>query len=114
MLDRSIDRGWRVRPDVHTVYPPPNSPVSVKARIVRVGNSRGIRLPRVLLEQAGLSGAEEPVVELHAEPGRIVIAAVARPRAGWAEAAARQRDRGDDALLDGPTPTRFDAEEWTW
>ncbi|MEJ7812518.1 MAG: AbrB/MazE/SpoVT family DNA-binding domain-containing protein [Gemmatimonadaceae bacterium] len=82
----------------------------MKARIVRVGNSRGIRIPKPMLDQAGL--AED--VELHAEPGRIVIAAVKRPRDGWAEAAQQMAARGDDLLLDPPTLTRFDAEEWEW
>jgi antitoxin MazE len=82
----------------------------MKARIVRVGNSRGVRIPKLLLDQAGL----EEDVELHAEPGRIVIEAVHRPRAGWAEAARRMAERGDDELLDAPTPTRFDEEEWEW
>jgi len=82
----------------------------VKARIVRVGNSRGIRIPKPLRDQAGL--AED--VELHAEPGRIVIEAVRQPRAGWAEAARRMAERGDDRPLDAPTPTRFDDEEWEW
>jgi antitoxin MazE len=82
----------------------------MKARIVRVGNSRGIRLPKPLLELAGLR--EE--VEIHAEPGRIVIESAARPRSGWADAARRMATEGDDGLLDQPTRTRFDAEEWTW
>ncbi|MDQ6925091.1 MAG: AbrB/MazE/SpoVT family DNA-binding domain-containing protein, partial [Candidatus Eremiobacteraeota bacterium] len=76
----------------------------MKARIVRVGNSRGIRLPKLLLDHAGLP--EE--VELVAEPGRITIEAGARPRAGWEEAARAMAERGDDALLDPSAPTRFD------
>ena len=82
----------------------------MKTRIVRIGNSRGIRLPKVLLEQARL--ADE--VQLQAAPGRIVIRAVRQPRAGWADAARRMRERHDDELLDSPTPTRFDEEEWEW
>lgn len=82
----------------------------MKARIVRVGNSRGVRLPKALLDQAGLPND----VELVAEPGRIVIEAATRPRAGWAEAARAMADRGEDALLDPPAPTRFDDEDWTW
>lgn len=82
----------------------------MKARIVRVGNSRGIRIPKPLLEQAGL----DDDVELHAEPGRIVIESATRPRAGWAEAARAMVARGDDALLDAATLTRFDDEEWEW
>ena len=82
---------------------------SVKARIVSIGNSQGVRIPKPLLEHAGLAGE----VELHAESGRIVIAAVRRPRAGWAEAAAQLHERGEDGLLETPPPA-FDNEEWEW
>jgi len=50
----------------------------MKSRIVQIGNSRGIRLPKVLLEEAQLTDE----VELDAEPGRIVIRRGRRPRAG--------------------------------
>ena len=82
----------------------------MKAHIVRIGNSRGIRLPKTLLQEAQL----EDEVELQAEPGRILISKTAKPRAGWAEAARRMREREEDHLLDSPTPTRFDKEEWKW
>jgi antitoxin MazE len=81
-----------------------------KTRIVRIGNSRGIRVPKGLLEQAQLP--EE--VELQAERGRLVVRAARGPRAGWAEAAKAQRARGDDELLDAPTATKFDRKEWQW
>ncbi len=84
--------------------------MGTKTRIVRIGNSQGIRIPKVLLEQAQLP--EE--VELHAEPGRLVVRAARRPRAGWAEAARVMRERGHDRLLDKPTSTRFEQEEWEW
>jgi antitoxin MazE len=84
--------------------------MATTSRIVRIGNSRGIRVPKALLEQAQLP--EE--VELQAEPGRLIVRAVRRTRAGWAEAAAQMHEHGDDRPLD-PTPgTRFDAEEWEW
>jgi antitoxin MazE len=82
----------------------------MKARLVRVGNSRGVRLPKPLLEQSGLHDE----VEIHAEPGRIIIESVRRPRSGWADAARTMAKRQDDTLLDDPTSTEFDAEEWTW
>jgi antitoxin MazE len=82
----------------------------MKAHIVRIGNSRGIRLPKTLLQEAQL----EDEVELQAEPGRILISKTAKPRAGWAEAARRMRERDEDRLLDQPAPTRFDKEEWKW
>ena len=84
--------------------------MAAKARIIRIGNSRGIRVPKVLLEEAQLP--EE--VEVHAEPGRLVVRAARRPRSGWAEAARTMRQRNDDRLLDQPTSTRFDAQEWEW
>jgi antitoxin MazE len=84
--------------------------MSTKTRIVRIGNSRGIRIPKTLLDEAELP--EE--VELHAEPGRLVVQAAHHPRSGWAEAAKRMHARGDDQLLDESTPTRFDDEAWEW
>ena len=78
----------------------------MKSRIVQIGNSRGIRLPKVLLEEAQL--ADE--VELEVEPGRIVIRRGNRPRTGWAAAARKMRERSEDRLLDSAIPTRFDGK----
>jgi len=79
----------------------------MKAHIVRIGNSHGIRLPKTLLQEAQL----DDEVELQAEPGRILISKTAKPRAGWAEAARHMRGRDEDRLIDPPTSTRFDKEE---
>jgi antitoxin MazE len=84
--------------------------MATKARIVRIGNSRGIRIPRTLLDEADLPDE----VELTAQPGRLVVRAARRPRSGWAAAAKRMRAHGEDRLLDEPTSTRFDREEWKW
>jgi antitoxin MazE len=84
--------------------------MTTKTRIVRIGNSRGIRVPKLLLDQAALPDE----VELRAEPGRIVVTAASRPRNGWAAKARRMHDRGDDGLLDVGTATRFDLSEWHW
>ena len=82
----------------------------MKARLVRIGNSRGIRLPKPLIEQAGLTDE----VELRMQAGVITIRAAAGGRAGWAEAAKLMRSRNDDRLLDPPVATRFDEDEWEW
>lgn len=84
--------------------------MTTKARIVRIGNSRGIRVPKVLLDQAQLPDE----VELHAEPGRLVVQGARHPRMGWAEAARAMSKQGHDDLLDEPTATRFDREGWEW
>ena len=82
----------------------------VTTRIVRIGNSRGIRVPKALLDLADLP--EE--VELEAEAGRLVVTAVRATRAGWAEAARQMRAAGDDLLLDQPPANAFDDEKWEW
>lgn len=86
----------------------PRSP-AIRARIVAIGNSHGVRIPKPLLELAGLGGE----VELHAERGRIVIAAPQGARAGWAEAAAQLHARREDGVLATPAPA-FDRDEWQW
>ena len=79
----------------------------MKTRLVRIGNSRGVRLAKPIIEEAGLT--EE--VEIRVQAGSVVITAVAASRRGWAEAIAKY---GPPALLDPPTPTQFDLEEWAW
>lgn len=82
----------------------------MKTRLVRIGNSRGVRIPKPLLEQAGL----EDEVELRVVEDGIVIASVREPRGDWETAARLVRERGEDGPLDVPTPTRFDTTEWQW
>ena len=82
----------------------------MKTKLVRIGNSRGIRLPKPLIQQAGL-GTD---IELQVQGNSIIISSVRDPRSGWAAAARRAAVRGEDALLDPVTPTRFDDEDWEW
>ena len=79
----------------------------VRAKLIKIGNSRGIRLAKPLLEVAGLAD----VVEIEAAPGVLTIRPSAQPRAGWAEAGAEFQPEG---LIDEMTATRFDDEEWSW
>jgi antitoxin MazE len=84
----------------------------MKTRIVRIGNSRGVRIPKPLLEQTGLRGE----VEIVAENGSLVIRPARKPREGWDEAFREMARRGDDALLDDvpPSLSRWDEDEWEW
>jgi antitoxin MazE len=85
----------------------------VKASIVRIGNSRGVRLPKALLEESGL--AKAGVVELEVSEGRIVISAEATARRGWGEAFAAMAARGEDQLLAADSAeSTWDREEWEW
>ena len=83
----------------------------MKSRIIRIGNSRGIRIPKLLIEQAGLTDE----VEIEVKNNRLVIAPVAPPRAGWEEAFEKMREAGDDELVDGNLVIASGEEdEWEW
>lgn len=84
----------------------------MKTRIVRIGNSQGIRIPKPLLEQTGLRGE----VEIIAQDDSLIIRPARRPRAGWAAAFQEMARRGDDALLDdvAPSLSSWDEDDWEW
>jgi antitoxin MazE len=84
----------------------------MKAKITRIGNSRGIRIPKPLLEQTGLEGE----VELLVQDDQLVIRPAKPPRDGWEEAFERMAAAGDDALLDDTAAwsTEWDEGEWEW
>ena len=85
--------------------------MTIKTRIIAIGNSQGIRIPKPMLEQSGISGD----VELEVEDNKIVIHAVSQPRRGWDEAFASMAEQGDDELLDPDAAgSAWDAEEWRW
>jgi antitoxin MazE len=86
--------------------------ISITTRVVKIGNSRGIRIPKPLLDRLGL--AEE--VELAVEGDQLIIRPIRRPRDGWDEQFELMAKRGEDRLLDveASSLTRWDAEEWEW
>jgi antitoxin MazE len=79
--------------------------------LVRIGNSRGIRIPKSLIEQCRF--AEK--VELRPEGDCLIIAPAHRPRQGWDEAFRRAGEGGrDELLLEPMRPSSFDLTEWRW
>jgi len=87
-------------------------PAVVKTRIVKIGNSQGIRIPKVLLDQADL-GVE---VELEVRECQIVIRPAYRARRSWEDQFKAMAEHGDDELIDGNVdiPTVWNEEEWEW
>lgn len=75
-----------------------------------IGNSKGLRLSKAVLEQTGITGP----VELEVRGREIVVRAARAPRMGWDEAFAKMAAAGDDALLDPAQPTEFDKDDWQW
>ena len=83
----------------------------MRIELVRIGNSRGIRIPKPLIEQCGFGDT----VELHIEQDRLVIAPERPARRGWKEAFAAAGSSAQDPLpFDALPSDEFDAEEWTW
>ena len=85
----------------------------MKTKIIKIGSSQGIRLPKLLLNQIGA----EKEVHLNIEGDRIIIKPIKEKRQGWAEAFHEMAGRGDDKLLDVDTiqsTNTWDEEEWVW
>lgn len=84
----------------------------MRANIIQIGNSRGVRIPKAFLDQAGLRDD----VEIEVRGSQIVVRAPRNPREGWAEAFGAMHEAGDDALLDAGAErlSRWDETEWEW
>lgn len=84
----------------------------IRTRLVKIGNSQGIRIPKVLLDQIGLTKE----LELEVQGDHLILRAARRPREGWAEQFRKMAANNDDVLLDpgAHTPSTWDEEEWTW
>ncbi len=84
----------------------------MKTNVIRIGNSWGIRIPKVFLEQCNLRGA----VELEVQDEHLVIRPISRPRSGWDDDFRRMAEKSDDKLLDQDLwpKTEWDETEWEW
>lgn len=75
------------------------------AQLIRIGNSQGLRIPKLLIEQAKLEGKELTLKLL--EGGGLMILPIEKPRAGWADEVQstldeKGREPLDQEWLDAP------------
>ncbi|AFY88879.1 MULTISPECIES: AbrB/MazE/SpoVT family DNA-binding domain-containing protein [Chroococcidiopsis] len=82
----------------------------IRTRIVRIGNSQGIRIPKPLLEQSGI----DTEVEIEVQDECLIVRAASRSRIGWDKAFAAMAEQKDDVLLDDVNITEWDRTEWKW
>ena len=82
----------------------------MKVAIIQIGNSRGIRLPKSVIDQCGLGDT----AELHVEQNRIVITPNKVPRQGWADAFRKAEGKRKPEPMEEFGPNQFDHEEWQW
>jgi antitoxin MazE len=77
---------------------------------IRIGNSQGVRIPKILLEQSGI----HKEVELEVQGDHLTIRTASQSRIGWDKAFAAMAEQNDDALLDDVKTTDWDQVEWEW
>lgn len=84
----------------------------MRAHIVKIGNSQGLRIPKLLLDQTGIKDD----VELEVDKTRIIIRPISDPRSGWDNAFQAMAENGDDELVNGNSNLAhsWDDEEWQW
>jgi len=83
----------------------------MRLALVRVGNSRGIRIPKAIIEQCDFGDT----VDLRVGKNCLVIARDPLPREGWEKAFLAAGPAKDDRiLLDGLPANEFDQHEWRW
>jgi antitoxin MazE len=85
----------------------------MKTKIVKIGNSRGIRIPKSMLDESGVKNE----VELEVKDDKIIIKSASKKRDGWDQAFQKMAKNNDDILLDKDTITKqtsWDDEEWEW
>ncbi len=84
----------------------------VRTRIIKIGNSQGLCIPKLILEQLGL----KEDVELEVQEGQLVVRPLHVPRSNWEEQFRAMAAEGDDRLLDEAIPSQspWDEEDWEW
>lgn len=84
----------------------------MRVRVVKIGNSQGIRIPKPLLEQIGIVDD----VELEVKDNQIIIHPLSSPRKGWEDAFKKMAESEDDLLVmdSGNISHPWDEEEWKW
>lgn len=82
----------------------------MKAQIIQIGNSQGIRIPKMLLEETKISGE----VDIIPHPDGILIRKTNKPRNGWSEAFRLIAENDEEELIETPVSDSFEKKEWNW
>lgn len=82
----------------------------MKAQIIQIGNSQGIRIPKMMLEETGISGE----VDLQLTPEGILIRNLNKPRGDWEAIFKKFAEADDDLQVQDRSGADFDRKEWQW
>ncbi len=80
----------------------------MEVSVIKIGNSKGIRLSKTLLDKYNI----QDTVEVILEKGQIVIKPLSKPRKGWEKAFKKMAENGDDRLLINDVFDDENLEEW--
>jgi antitoxin MazE len=83
----------------------------MRARVIKIGNSQGLRIPKPILDQTGIMDD----VEIEVEKNQIIIRPVKNVREGWDAAFKAMGEKGhDEPVFDDNISHSWDEEEWQW
>lgn len=85
----------------------------MKTKIIQIGNSQGVRIPKPLIEESGLTDE----IEMILRDDEIVLRSAKTNRKDWGESFKKMANQGDDELLDQEDiegSSDWDESEWTW
>lgn len=81
----------------------------MEVQLINIGNSKGIRFPKAILDEYNISDK----IELILEKGRIILKPKSNPRKGWEKSFKQMHENGDDKLLMDDIFDEEIFEEWT-
>ncbi|MEQ9309827.1 MAG: AbrB/MazE/SpoVT family DNA-binding domain-containing protein [Balneolaceae bacterium] len=85
----------------------------MKTKIIRIGNSQGVRIPKPLIEESGITKE----IEMILGDNEIILRPADMTRKNWEASFQKMAEQGDDVLLDQKEtekPSDWDETEWTW
>lgn len=80
----------------------------MEVSIIKIGNSKGFRLSKTILEKYNITDK----IELILEKGQIILRPISEPRKGWDKAFQMMHEKGDDQLLMDDIFEDENFEEW--
>lgn len=82
----------------------------MKASIIKIGNSQGVRIPKPIIDQCGFNKE----VELEVINQELIVKASKSPRKNWETSFKKMAKNNDDQLIDSSISTEWENEEWEW
>lgn len=80
----------------------------METAIIKIGNSKGLRLSKTILEKYNI----QDKIELILEEEQIILKPIAKPRQNWAKEFKKMNEKGDDQLMIDDVFEDENLEEW--